>query len=83
MRNQLHLSLLTWMALCISSGSQCFGALANAWHIPDNTDNLTFNMPNPEFEVGTNTTSRDEENYDDPFQARGFGTALRSSLCKG
>jgi hypothetical protein len=56
MRNQLHLSLLTCLALCMSSSYRCFGALANAWHIPDNTDNLTFNMRNPEFEVGTNTT---------------------------
>jgi hypothetical protein len=34
----------------------CFGVLANAWHIPDNTGDLGFNLRNPEFEVGTNTT---------------------------
>ena len=30
--------------------------LANAWHIPDNTNDLGFNMRNPEFEIGANTT---------------------------
>src|ERR1039458_10387393 len=30
--------------------------LANAWHIPDNTNDLGFNMRNPEFEIGTNMT---------------------------
>jgi len=29
--------------------------LANAWHIPDNTGDLGFNLRNPEFEIGTNT----------------------------
>ena len=29
--------------------------LANAWHIPDNTNDLGLNMRNPEFEIGTNT----------------------------
>src|SRR5436305_6854461 len=29
--------------------------LANAWHIPDNTNDLGFNMRNPEFEIGPNT----------------------------
>jgi len=30
--------------------------LANAWHIPDNTNDLGFKMRNPEFEIGANTT---------------------------
>ena len=30
--------------------------LANAWHLPDNAGDLGFNMRNPEFEIGTNTT---------------------------
>ena len=35
---------------------ECHGVLANAWHIPDNAGDLGFNMRNPEFEIGTNTT---------------------------
>jgi glycosidase len=31
-------------------------ALANAWHIPDDSGDLGFNMRNPEFAIGTNTT---------------------------
>ena len=31
-------------------------ALATVWHIPDNTSDLGFNMRNPEFAIGTNTT---------------------------
>jgi len=48
--------LVTGWALFISSGRPCFGVLANAWHIPDNAVDLGFNMRNPEFELGTNTT---------------------------
>jgi|ERR1035437_40723 hypothetical protein len=31
-------------------------ALATVWHIPDNITDLGFNMRNPEFAIGTNTT---------------------------
>ena len=31
-------------------------ALATVWHIPDNASDLGFNMRNPEFAIGTNTT---------------------------
>src|ERR1017187_5905765 len=47
--------LLTCVAFCLGSGHQCFGVLANAWHTPDNTNDLGFNMRNPEFEIGTST----------------------------
>src|SRR5438445_13753511 len=30
--------------------------LANAWHIPDNSNDLGFSMRNPEFEIGPNST---------------------------
>ncbi|MEY4917479.1 MAG: hypothetical protein RL616_1392, partial [Verrucomicrobiota bacterium] len=30
-------------------------ALANCWHIPDNTSDLGFNMRNPETAIGVNT----------------------------
>src|SRR5438874_777022 len=48
--------------LCLTLGIwftaswQSFGALANAWHIPDNTNDLGFHMRNPEFEIGPNTS---------------------------
>src|ERR1017187_9385328 len=29
--------LLACVAVCLGSGHQCFGVLANAWHTPDNT----------------------------------------------
>src|ERR1017187_4479542 len=47
--------LLACVAFCLGSGHQCFGVLANAWHTPDNTNDLGFNMRNPEFEIGTST----------------------------
>ena len=51
-----RLILLGCLALCLSSSHRCFGVLANAWHIPDNTNDLGFNMRNSEFEIGTSTT---------------------------
>ena len=56
MRTQPRLILFACLALCVSTGYQCLGVLANAWHLPDNTSDLGFNMRNPEFEIGTNTT---------------------------
>ena len=44
--------------------------LANAWHIPDNTNDLGFNMRNPEFEIGTNTAITvysGEQKFNNPF----------------
>jgi glycosidase len=37
-------------------GFRAEAALANVWHIPDNTGDLGFNMRNPEFAIGTSTT---------------------------
>ena len=48
--------LLLCFALGMVAGSQARAVLANAWHIPDNAVDLGFNMRNPEFEIGTNTT---------------------------
>src|ERR1039458_4245195 len=56
MKRHPGLILLACLALCLGSSHQCFGVLANAWHIPDNTNDLGFNMRNPEFEIGTSTT---------------------------
>jgi hypothetical protein len=45
-------------------------SLANAWHIPDNYGDLGFNMRNPEFEIGTNTTVTiysGEQKYNNSF----------------
>ena len=56
MRTHLRLNLLVCAALWLSNSHPCFGVLANAWHIPDNTNDLGMNMRNPEFEIGTNTT---------------------------
>lgn len=56
MNSQPRLILLACLALCLGGGRQCLGVLANAWHIPDNTNDLAFTMRSPEFEIGTNTT---------------------------
>jgi Alpha amylase, catalytic domain len=55
MKRQPSLILLVCLLLCLGSVHQCFGVLANAWHIPDNTTGLGLNMRNPEFEIGTST----------------------------
>ena len=55
MKRHPSVILLACLALCVGSVQQCFGGLANAWHIPDNTADLGFNMRNPEFEIGTST----------------------------
>jgi len=36
--------------------SEARGSLATVWHIPDNNTDPGVNLPNPEFEIGTNTT---------------------------
>src|ERR1035438_5587373 len=56
MKRHPGLILLACLGLCLGDAHQCFGVLANAWHTPDNTNDLGFNMRNPEFEIGTNTT---------------------------
>ena len=74
MTNQRRLILLTSLVFCLSASPRCFGVLANAWHIPDNTSDLGFNMRNPEFEIGTNTTVtvyQGVQKYNNP----GYGTA--------
>jgi glycosidase len=47
---------LVWSALWLVTGSPAAAMLATAWHIPDNASDLGFNMRNPEFAIGTNTT---------------------------
>jgi glycosidase len=56
MKRHSILVVLACLALCLGSVHQCFGVLANAWHIPDNAGDLEFNMRNPEFEIGTANT---------------------------
>jgi glycosidase len=44
--------------------------LANAWHVPDNSGDLGFNMRNPEFEIGSNTVVTiysGEQKYNNAF----------------
>jgi len=48
--------LVTLAFLCLAPARPSFAVLANAWHIPDNTNDLGLNMRSPEFEVGSNTT---------------------------
>jgi hypothetical protein len=55
MKRQPSLILFACLMLCLGSVQQCFGVLANAWHIPDNAGDLGFNLRNPEFEIGTST----------------------------
>src|SRR5229473_8354629 len=45
------------LILALFASPECFGVLANAWHIPDNSSDLGFNMRNPEFEIGPNSTT--------------------------
>ncbi len=56
MKRHPSLILLSCLTLCLGSVPQCFGVLANVWHIPDNNGDLGFNMRNPEFEIGTTAT---------------------------
>ena len=54
----------------VPAGHTCFGVLANAWHIPDNTNDLEFNMRSPEFEVGPATTLtvyQGVQKYNNPY----------------
>ncbi|HEY3762891.1 MAG TPA: hypothetical protein VGN23_14190 [Verrucomicrobiae bacterium] len=55
MKNVLHIAAFTaaFLALSVQDG---YSIPANAWHIPDNNTDLGFNMRNPEFEIGSNTT---------------------------
>ncbi len=74
MKSQPRLILLACLALCLADARDSFGVLANAWHIPDNTSDLGFNMRNPEFWIGTNTTItvyQGVQKYNNP----GYGTA--------
>ena len=51
-----HSFLLLLLIALMSFNQRASAVLANAWHIPDNASDLGFNMRNPEFEIGTNTT---------------------------
>src|SRR5271169_1058937 len=44
------------VALALSLTPRCAAVLGNVWHIPDNTNDLAFNLRNPEFEIGSNST---------------------------
>lgn len=44
------------LALGLLTGPRAVAVLANAWHIPDNTNDLGFHMRNPEFEFGATNT---------------------------
>src|SRR5712692_6875814 len=45
------------LTLVLGISRDCLGILVNAWHIPDNSSDLSFNMRNPEFEIGPNSTT--------------------------
>ena len=53
-RAHLLVALLTLGVLL--SRIESLAVLANAWHIPDNSSDLGFNMRNPQFEIGPNST---------------------------
>lgn len=74
MKSQPRLFLLACLTLCLACPRESAAGLANAWHIPDNTADLGFNMRNPEFEIGTSTTVtvyQGVQKYNNP----GYGTA--------
>src|SRR3954469_5263215 len=48
--------LLLLAALVLLPAKPCFAVLANAWHIPDNNNDLGFHMRNPEFEIGPSSS---------------------------
>jgi hypothetical protein len=50
------ISILAGLALLLATVQGTWAVLANAWHIPDNSSDLGFNLRNPEFEIGSNTT---------------------------
>src|SRR5438045_3772057 len=41
--------------IIVLNAPECFGVLANAWHIPDNSGDLNLHMRDPEFEIGPST----------------------------
>jgi glycosidase len=51
-----HALSLLLFAVCLAQCRQAMAVLPNAWHIPDNSADLSLHMRNPEFEIGTNTT---------------------------
>ena len=58
------------VAAFFHAASPARAVLANAWHIPDDTADLTNNMRNPEFEIGTNTivtVYSGEQKYNNSF----------------
>jgi len=68
-----HSSFLLFLLTVLTFTPPASATLANAWHIPDNSGDLGFNMRNPEFEIGTNTTVTvysGEQKFNN-----GFGTA--------
>jgi Bacterial cadherin-like domain/Alpha amylase, catalytic domain len=75
MKNILRLTVcLGGLLLALAIAPRAQAVLANAWHIPDNTADLGFNMRNPEFEVGTNTTVTvysGEQKYGNSFGGTG------------
>jgi len=50
------ISMLAGLLLWLGTVQGALAILANAWHIPDNNGDLGFNMRNPEFEIGSNTS---------------------------
>ena len=56
MKSSTVLSLLAGGALLLGTTHEAFAVLANGWHIPNNSNDLGFNMRNPEFEFGTSNT---------------------------
>jgi glycosidase len=56
MKTARFAALVIGLGIVLGGTREARAVLANAWHIPDNSTDLGFNMRNPEFEIGTNTT---------------------------
>ncbi len=56
MKTARFAALALGLILPFCAAHRAQAVLANAWHIPDSNGDLGFNMRNPEFEIGTNTT---------------------------
>ena len=74
MKSQNLLALLAGAALIVGAPRETQAVLANAWHIPDNSSDLGFNMRNPEFEFGPSNTVTVYSGIQ-KFNNPGYGTA--------
>ena len=68
------LTLMFACSLLAATAPRAAAVLANGWHIPNNSNDLGFNMRNPQFEFGTSNTVTVYSGIQ-KFNNPGYGTA--------